>query len=475
MNIRKLIATATVAILAGGGLALASTTAASAHTPEVTDTCSSISVNLTNYEFVPGAPAEFETVVVTPGVAAQPEIAEVLGDPPLITPEEAATYKIENEYVKFRIFGQNDYMWSDTDPGYLWFATGNFRSVEVTPYQPAVYGPQPVIQPYVPAVPAVAEVTEQREVKAAVEAQDNTITLILDGATVAGPIHFGTSYTGSYPLTGTQAHSYKVVIDAIGTKYDKTITGKTTVCPPVNVEVPTLTVTPPTCDTDGTLPFLGNPAAQNPNGYEFPGEGFRVYISPAFSGPGTYTATIQKIGAGFDPAFPYGTKVTGETSQTLVVEGAIGYHDNADGQRNCYVAPPVVTPTTEVVETVDCETSTVLITTTTTTPTFTFDTKTGVHTEGDPIVEVTTDTREATAEECPVVVPPVDEPETPVTPEEPVIPVDEPLGQGGDEGLNETLAQTGSTLPIAAGVLAILAIAAGTGALLIRRRQHAAE
>ena len=482
MNIRKLIATATVALLAGGGLALASTTAASAHTPEITDTCTSIDAVLTNYEYVPGSPAEFETKVITPAVPAVPEVLEVLGDPPLISAAVPAVTTVENEYTKETgVYGESMTKWFPENANPQgWVATGNFRIVEITPAQPAVYGPQPVLVAYQPAIPAQAEVTAQVETKAAVPAQDNTITLILDGVTVAGPIHFGTSYTGSYPLTGTQAHSYKVVIDAIGTKYDKTITGKTTVCPPVNVEVPTLTVTPPTCDTDGTLPFLGNPAAQNPNGYEFPGEGFRVYISPAFSGPGTYTATIQKIGAGFDPAFPYGTKVTGETSQTLVVAPAIGFHDNADGQRNCYVAPPVVTPTTEVVETVDCETSTVLITTTTTTPTFTFDSKTGVHTEGDPIVEVTTDTREATAEECPVVVPPTEEPpvvEPPVvTPPVVDVPVvDEPLGQGGDEGLNETLAQTGSTLPIAAGVLAILAIAAGTGALVLRRRQHAAE
>lgn len=90
-------------------------------------------------------------------------------------------------------------------------------------------------------------------------------------------------------------------------------------CGPVDVVVPLLEVLPPSCDTDGSLPWTSNPAAQNPNGYEFPGLGFRVYLNKAYTGPGVYVATIQKIGAGFDPAFPYGTKVTGETKQTLTV------------------------------------------------------------------------------------------------------------------------------------------------------------
>lgn len=114
-------------------------------------------------------------------------------------------------------------------------------------------------------------------------------------------------------------------------------------CGPVTITVPTLTVTPPTCDVDGALPFLGNPAAQNPNGYEFPGEGFRVYLDRAFDGPGVYVATIQKVGPGFDPAFPYGTKVTGETRQTLTVEVATG-DQSTDPEGACYVAPPVVEP-----------------------------------------------------------------------------------------------------------------------------------
>lgn len=118
-------------------------------------------------------------------------------------------------------------------------------------------------------------------------------------------------------------------------------------CGPVTITVPIFEPTPPTCDTAGSLPFLGNPAAQNPNGYEFPGQGFRVYVSPAFTGAGTYTLTIQKIGAGFDAAFPYGTKVTGETKQTLTVLPATGVTQSTDPEGACYVAPPVEPPVEE--------------------------------------------------------------------------------------------------------------------------------
>lgn len=124
---------------------------------------------------------------------------------------------------------------------------------------------------------------------------------------------------------------------------------KTYTAPPcvVDVPAPTLTVLPPTCVADGSLPFLNNPAAQNPNGYEFPGEGYRVYISPAFSGAGTYTATIQRVGAGFDPAFPGGTKVIGNTTQTLTVLPATG-HQSEDSTKPCYEAPTPANPKAEI-------------------------------------------------------------------------------------------------------------------------------
>jgi len=470
MNIRKLVATVAVAVLTGGGLALASTTAASAHTPEVTATCTSLTVNLTNYEYIPGSPAEFKTVVVTPAIPGIPEVPGVPAIPAVYGPTLFEYAHADNgngnsDKTRWEIEG-----WNAGDNGKGWVPTGNTKPGElITAEVPAV--------PAIPAIPEVSAVTAQVETKPAVAAQDNSVEIIIDGDSL-GVARFGHEADYYVPLDGSKGHTYKVIIDAIGTAYDKTITGKTTACPPVTVEVPTLTVTPPTCETDGTLPFLGNPAAQNPNGYEFPGQGFRVYISPAFSGPGTYTATIQKIGAGFDPAFPYGTKVIGQTTQTLVVEGATGFQGD-DADASCYVPVPEDETTFGQWTTpvIDCDTEVgaeLAISREVTTVTYELDTVTG---------EVTSTTETNTERDVHVVtqdeVDALDCPVPPVTPEEPTTPStpEEPLGQGGDDGLNETtvaaestLAQTGSTLPLAGGALAILAIAAGTGALLLRRK-----
>jgi hypothetical protein len=62
------------------GLAVGPALAASAHTPAVTDTCDSVSANLTNYETRVGTPA-VETVygpapLVTPAVEAVPAVLE---------------------------------------------------------------------------------------------------------------------------------------------------------------------------------------------------------------------------------------------------------------------------------------------------------------------------------------------------------------------------------------------------------------
>lgn len=252
---------------------------------------------------------------------------------------------------------------------------------------------------------------------------------------------------------------------------------------PTEIVLPALTATPPTCDTDGTLPFLGNPAAQNPNGYEFPGQGFRVYLSTGFTGPGTYTATLQKVGPGFDPAFPAGTKVTGETKQTLVVTGKTGFQGE-NPEAPCYVAVPPTSTTYGEWSTpvIDCDTEVgaeLGITREATTVTSTLDTVTGVvsstsETVTERDVHIVTQA-EIDALDCPL--PPVtpEEPTTPATPEEPVTPVlvTDVVPMGGDEGI---LAQTGgelSPLPWVAGGLALV-----LGALLLvgarlRRRQGA--
>lgn len=245
-------------------------------------------------------------------------------------------------------------------------------------------------------------------------------------------IAFGTLAGGSGPGESWYGGSYQ-------SKFSNSFT--TAPCGPTTVTVPTLVPTPPTCEAVGSLPFLGNPAAQNPNGYEFPGQGYRVYISPAFTGAGTYMATIQKVGAGFDPAFPYGTKVTGVTSQTLVVLPAIGFQ-TADSNLPCYNRPEVPTKAAEAfvshTDELSCDNPTGFVTTSTITFTFAWNEATGVYDES----HVTTDTYErislsdaevaACVVEPPVVVPPVTEP--PVASEPIVEPVVNRLASAGFAG-----------------------------------------
>ena len=479
---RKLIAGAVASLLVGGGLAVATALPASAHTPEVSATCNAIEVNLTNYEVYPGQEAEIGTRVVTPAVPAQPA---VYGERPLITP--AVEYVPANpgttqyQYSQL-VTGKTKWLDSLTwNPGLGWYYNGTTQVVGATPEVPAqeaVYGEAPLISAEVPAVP---EVTEEYEVSPAIPAQDNGITILVDNV-IVHEARFGTSYSYTQAIDGLKGHNYSVVIDAIGSAYDRTISGKTTACKSAEITVPELTVVPPTCDTDGTLPFLNNPAAQNPNGYEFPGQGFRVYLDRAFSGPGTYTATLQKVGAGFDPAFPYGTKIVGgQTAQQLVVEAATGFQ-GTDPEAPCYVAvPPTETTFGEwSTPVIDCDTEVgaeLTITRENTVVTYTLDTVTGqvsssseVVTERD--VHVVTQA-EVDALDCPL--PPVtpEDPTTPATPEEPVTPASDVVPMGGDEGI---LAQTGGTVsPLlwAGGGLTLLLGAAIAALAAARRRQDA--
>jgi len=171
---------------------------------------------------------------------------------------------------------------------------------------------------------------------------------------------------------------------------------------PPTITVPTLTPLAPTCDENGNLPLLNNPPAQNPGGYEVPGAGYRVYYSPAPTNPaapGTYTATIQKIGAGFDPAFPNGTKVTGQTTQTLVVLAKLG--QNADPTAPCFTGGDKPKDKVEVIVTTDapnCETDTVATKTSTiTTPYVWID---GAWVLGTPVQVDAYTYRDATTAEC---------------------------------------------------------------------------
>ncbi|QGJ95300.1 hypothetical protein QDA11_gp81 [Microbacterium phage Jayden] len=344
---RKFTSGAIAVLLAGAGLAFTAAPA-SAHTPAASATCEAITINASYYET---KPASGEPTIANPDYRPAIPGTPAIGDPqitvdnPDYIPAKDAVTHVEYEWKSWNWSTLRfDYRWSATNPGTWWIKTGEQKVVTDEEAQPAVGEPTIVIDnpDYVPAVPespAVGEPTIPNPEYVEADATPNTVTVTVDGEEVYSA-EFGESHSATIPLDGKK-HSWIASFvgwNGIGTE---TIKGKVSACPPVGITVPDLTVTPPTCEAHGSLPFLSNPAAENPNGYEFPGEGFRVYLDKPFEGAGTYVATLQKVGPGFDPAFPYGTKITGgNTSQVLTVLPATGYQgDDADAP--CYQEPPV--------------------------------------------------------------------------------------------------------------------------------------
>lgn len=131
---------------------------------------------------------------------------------------------------------------------------------------------------------------------------------------------------------------------------------------------------------------------------------------------------------------------------------------------------PVVTVVDE--EVVDCEAGTVTTTTTTTTTGWVYDEESNTWIEGEPEVVVTSDEREATAEECPVVVEPTPTPTVPAV----VTPADPAASKSASA---DTLAQTGADGLATVGMLTAGALALALGSLGVvlglRRRQIAQQ
>ncbi len=411
---------------------------AQAHTPEVKATCNSITADLTNYEYKAGSPAEFKTVVVIPAIPAVEDVTVV-----------------EYEY--------SDGSWHEAG----WKSPSDDIS-------PTGAERVTVIEPGTAAVP---EVTAQVETKAAVAAQDNSIQLILDGVDF-GTARFGTEYHNTVAIDGAKAHTYKVVIDAIGTAYDKTISGKTTACPPGVVTIPTYVAGDPTCTAPGGYGIDTSRPAENPNGYE-QDNGTRVYVDPALHGAGTYVYTTQKIGAGFDPRFPYGTKVVGETKQTVTVLPATGFQ-STDSTAPCFVDVPENSTTYGEWTTTeyDCDTpvgTEVEISREVTNTVYVFDASTGEYTTAS-ATSTETDSYTVTqadidALDCPV--PPVDEPEEPTTPVIPETPVTPEIGTPVAQVVPKELGHTGTdSLWLVGGGAGLLLGGALLAALATKRRER---
>lgn len=466
MKIRKFVASAVAALLVSGGLVATTVLPASAHTPQVSDTCNSITVDLQNYQTIAGS-------------------AEVLGEKPLISAAveaKDAVYAVEYEFV-FKKEHPNSPRWeaegwnADSNPNSEgWHSTGVTRQGELlsaaVEAQEAVYGEAPVIQAAVAA-----------------NATPNVVTVEVDGVLVVDTT-FGSSYNNTIAVDGTQNHTYKVRVRAFddpngANGWSFNHNGTTEKCAPVVTYPPVITPAVPNfstaadCDTDGTYVLPAGVAAQNHNpetglyGVEL--DGYRLYVRNTtgdFGGPGEYTWQAYGIGAAGFGDYPKGTSVGGKVdgqgnpkaggmvSGTFTVDAATG---------DCPVVIPEK-PADKVTSTetsaANCEEGTFVTTTTTTTVSSVYVEETNSWVDGTPVVTSASSSREATETECPTVV--VEEPEEPNTPEEPVVEEEVVVVPAAAEakGLAVTGGDLNPIVPIGGAILLL----GGLTALLWRRR-----
>ena len=267
------------------------------------------------------------------------------------------------------------------------------------------------------------------------DSKPNNVTVTIDNEEVENE-NFGQSFKASYDFDNKyEAHNYVVKVDAPDTQYDKTFTGSSKPCeaPPLAKDATAeLTVTPPTCEVPAKLVLGKTKHAE--------------WGTPsATDGPVSYTVTATaKNGHLFE---------SGDSTQIFTGELAGVLDPNTEP---CYVPPvipvkpePVVTSVDK--ETIDCTSKSVTTVTTTTTTDWVYDEETNTWVEAEPVITTASVTRDATATECPTVVPPV----TPVTP------------VAASEKLASTGFDSGWLVPLAA-----LMLAAGIVLPFARRLRH---
>jgi hypothetical protein len=270
----------------------------------------------------------------------------------------------------------------------------------------------------------------------------NTITVAIDSENVEDA-RFGSTFTESYPLgDSAEAHDYIVSVDAPGSQYDREFAGSSVPCEPEvakNASVE-LSVTPPTCDSSGTL-VLGD------------SENATWGAPTASTGPAQYRVTATA-----DPnhAFPDGALTK---TFTGALEGPLD--PDAAPCASLVVVPERPVPTVVVTDETarDCDSLTETTTTTTTTTDWVLDETTNVWVTTPAVVTTTSATVQVPATDCPavetpptaLVVPPT--PETPVTPPTPSTPTDVTATDIPVEALASTGSDAGAVAPIGIALL----------------------
>lgn len=230
MNIKKMTALGAVVstIVVGAVIGLAAP--ASAHTPSVSATCSTLSVNLENY-------AE--------SISAKDEVSHVVSHHDLVSAEVPAVPAVTHtEYLYKQIITGHE-KWLDSltwNPGLGWYYSGTSNVIVDTPAQDAV--------------PAVYKDWDETIIDSpAQEAEANHITVTVDGAVVEDS-DFSSSFQQDFPL-GDQyiAHTWHVSVTAWdNSEYNLDQVGETTACDlPVVDAVPGATIAHECGSADITL------------------------------------------------------------------------------------------------------------------------------------------------------------------------------------------------------------------------------
>ncbi len=274
------------------------------------------------------------------------------------------------------------------------------------------------------------------------------MTVAIDDIEVAHE-KFGKSFSGRYDFDDTTiGHEYSVVVDAVGTAYDRSFTGSTEACeaPPTPTDASAaVRVLPPTCDVPARLVLEDAVNA--------------VWSTPtAVEGPAEYSVVAT---ANDGHLFS-----TGEDTETFTGELA----DKLDSVEDGCEAPPAPVParpepveTSTSVDTQNCDTEIVTTTTTTSVTGWAYDEESNTWLATPPVTTVTTSDRDATEEECPTPVVPATSDSGTTS----VADVDERVSTGGGE-LASTGADSGWLLGVAGAFLA-----AGAALMLVRRTRRA--
>lgn len=464
MNIRKLVATAATALLIGGGLTLASALPASA-TPPVEECVPSEAIPAWT-EVVPDIehPAVYETVVVTPATEGTPAVwanfspndkhATFVG-PPTYPTDERGTWHDHGQLPPGQAGPDGVYANGNPDKGGNWF----YRQAAVEG-KPAVTEERLVTEAYTEVVPDI-----EHPAVPAVTCDDDPEP-VTNSCTTGVNTH-STNLADLWQNVDTRSAGHLEYVENGLHIWTDDASSQAKVSEGIAVNFPLHDTGVLALDWTGSTPPPGINLFVN---FGADGNGTLVYESVygqdlwLTNGSSAAVKANAPVNGGGNGSQWHGTIdqwLTKYPNATVVgLAYSLGSGVKGDGVINSitagcathtfdYVAPVVVPEQPEdkvtVVETeeVDCEAGIVTTTTTTTNVGTVYDAETNSWVETEPVVTETTSERDATEEECPVVVPeePTEEPETP-TPT--------PLPAGGDDGdlttplATQTLAQTGS-------------------------------